>query len=449
MKILQVIGSATDEFIFKVSWILAKNCPIDVLPEEDVEYDYVIYVPAPSECSNNGTPNGHPQEKPNAIVAAEVCWFFISGEKQRKRLPDGSKLLLDGLEDNLFWFSTRPVNSNRRSPRRHPDLPEHIQGPLTLAGVLAVMKEDYQLMIPHGFDFPSMTTFRSLFENVLGIPHPGPTGLANAVLQNKVLSRSVLATVPGLNIPKGEVLTKTTWEKNGSFPQISIPLPFVVKPAQQDNSIGVSLCRNDDEVLPAVKEAFKHGDQIIIEEFIPGREIRAGGIEDSSGKCRALSCKIEYGLSEDYPIRVAQEKLFQKVDDDENNSSLIVRQVSCDREFLTSNPGSQNVPLLAPEIAERIDRAVCKAHEALKCRDYSMFDFRIHEETGEPYILESCSFWAYSPFSVLSLILNRSTELFLTEDESSYDPECWRRESEVVWTRAINRGRTSERRLGL
>ena len=235
MRVLQVIGSATDEFIFKVSWLLAKNCPIDVLPEKGVEYDYVVYVPEPSTT---------PQEQNPKKINDRLCWFFVSGEKQRERLPEGSKLLMDGLDDDHFWFSTRPLPSNRKTPGRHPKLPEHVLGPLTLAGMMKILEKernmDYQLMVPHGFDFPSMTTLRSLFEDVLGIPHPGPTGLTNAVLQNKILTRSVLGNVPGLKIPKGEVLKKSASDETGNVPQPSIPLPFVVKPAQEENSHRVS-----------------------------------------------------------------------------------------------------------------------------------------------------------------------------------------------------------------
>ena len=424
-----------------------------MLPEEGVQYDYLVYVPEP--CTSLQERN---QKKTNARIEVndKLCWFFLSGEKQRERLPEGSKLLLDGLDDDHFWFSARPLPSNRKTPGRHPELPEQVLGPLSYTGILEVLekerKMDYQLMVPHGFDFPSMTTFRSLFEDVLGIPHPGPTGLTNAVLQNKILSRSVLENVPGLKIPTGEVLKKIPSDETGNVPQPSIPLPFVVKPAQEDNSNGVSLCRKDAEVFPAVLKAFDYGNEIIVEEFIPGREIRAGGLEDSSGKCKALSCKIEYALRKDYPIRLTEDKLTKKVDvekgSDENsketNSNFTVLQATCDREFLTSDPNDQNGTFLAPEIVEKIDMAICKAHEALGCRDYSLFDFRIHEETGEPYILESCTFWAFAPISMLSLILNRSTELFVPSDESSFDPDSWRRASEAVWRRAINRGHSSK-----
>merc|ERR1711988_1447970 len=52
---------------------------------------------------------------------------------------------------------------------------------------------------------------------------------------------------------------------------------------------------------------------------------------------------------------------------------------------------------LSSEIHSRIDEAVKKAHQTLKCRHYSLFDIRISED-GWPYILEACFF---SPLSVI------------------------------------------------
>ena len=458
MQILQVIGSATDEFIFKVSWLCGKACPIDVLPEKDVLYDYLIFVPVPkyprsTEIFKENTTNLDDKNKVKMMGNDKVWWFFIPGDKQQKELPSTCKLLLDNLDHDHFWYSTRKASQlNHKNARRHPKLPSHILGPLTTADMFTVVqkerKMDYQLMVPHSFDYPGMTVYRSIFEDVLGIPHPGPTGAANVVLQNKVLTRSILKDIPGLNIPKGEVLKKTSGIR--AFPHTSLPLPYVVKPAKEDNSNGVSLCREEAEVLPALEKAFYYGEEVIVEEFIPGREIRAGGFEDSTGNCKALSCKIEYALRKDHPIRVREDKLTTKAlpqkerknsDEGKKNgkTSFTVLQATSDREFLTSNATDQEGSFLAPEIARKIDLAVCLAHEALGIRDYSLFDFRIHEVTGEAYILESCTFWTFSPISMLSLIINRSTERFLTSEFSSFDPECWRRASEEVWKRAMNR----------
>merc|ERR1719231_688088 len=53
-----------------------------------------------------------------------------------------------------------------------------------------------------------------------------------------------------------------------------------------------------------------------------------------------------------------------------------------------------------------------KAHRALQCRDYSLFDFRVHAETKQPYVIECCAFWSFSPISAISLMLQASNLSF-------------------------------------
>jgi len=62
---------------------------------------------------------------------------------------------------------------------------------------------------------------------------------------------------------------------------------------------------------------------------------------------------------------------------------------------------------LSSEIHSRIDEAVKKAHQTLKCRHYSLFDIRISED-GWPYILEACLFCSFSPLSVIPAMAAQS-----------------------------------------
>ncbi|MGR3542571.1 MAG: hypothetical protein ACU0BS_14250, partial [Hasllibacter sp.] len=70
-------------------------------------------------------------------------------------------------------------------------------------------------------------------------------------------------------------------------------------------------------------------------------------------------------------------------------------------------------PTLETSCRARLDGALRAAREraalglpaAVGARDYSLYDFRIHAGTGEPYLLEACSFWTFTPFSVISRML--------------------------------------------
>lgn len=53
----------------------------------------------------------------------------------------------------------------------------------------------------------------------------------------------------------------------------ALHLPIVVKPAQQGSSVGVSIVRSADQMLPAIQKALAFGDRCLVEDFIDGREV--------------------------------------------------------------------------------------------------------------------------------------------------------------------------------
>ena len=57
-------------------------------------------------------------------------------------------------------------------------------------------------------------------------------------------------------------------EKGASF-----PVPYVVKPASEGSSVGISIVKTKQEAPAALKEALKYDSKIIIEEFVKGQEI--------------------------------------------------------------------------------------------------------------------------------------------------------------------------------
>lgn len=109
----------------------------------------------------------------------------------------------------------------------------------------------------------------------LKIPYTGSGVKASQIAFNKILTQKALSTA-GLpvaahfGITNGKVMDfKTAWEHIKST-------PLVVKPACEGSSIGVHIVRHPSEWEPAFKNAASYGPQIIVEEFIKGREFTAG-----------------------------------------------------------------------------------------------------------------------------------------------------------------------------
>ena len=62
-----------------------------------------------------------------------------------------------------------------------------------------------------------------------------------------------------------------------------VGLPCFVKPTDGGSSFGVTKVKKESEFLPAIKEAFNHGSEVIVEENIVGREVTCGVYRDSEG----------------------------------------------------------------------------------------------------------------------------------------------------------------------
>lgn len=234
------------------------------------------------------------------------------------------------------------------------------------------------VVVPHMFCVPGMTSYRSLFEDILGIPVVGAKSDCNSIASNKSHTRNLVAAA-GVRVAKAQELRQNE--------PLTMHPPFVVKPNSEDNSMGVTLVKDKSEIEMALSAGFQYDDTLLIEEYIPGRELRVGVIERER-ELHVLPA-IEYFLPQDNPIRTVDSKLGTKSD------GMLVRQpvdIACPAK-------------LEPELAEKLAHGVKTAHKTLGYRDYSLYDFRIHSETQEPYMLESCSFWSFIPASVLSRMI--------------------------------------------
>ena len=86
-------------------------------------------------------------------------------------------------------------------------------------------------------------------------------------LLNAGVTRAIL-TQAGVKMPDGLVVTReeNDWDYNGAF-------PAVVKPTKMENSVGVELVRTKEEMEAAIERAWAFGEALIIDAFVPGREV--------------------------------------------------------------------------------------------------------------------------------------------------------------------------------
>jgi D-alanine-D-alanine ligase len=232
------------------------------------------------------------------------------------------------------------------------------------------------LVLPQMFCIPGMTHYRSLLD-LLKIPYIGNTPDIMAITAHKARAKAIVAAA-GVKVPRGEIL------RSGDIP--TIKPPAVVKPASSDNSLGVTLVKDATEYETALKTAFEYAEEVIVEEYIElGREVRCGIIV-KDGELVGLPLE-EYLVNSHKPIRNYADKLQQG---DDGNLYLTAKDNIKAWIVNTHDPITQKVQEMAK-----------KCHQALGCRHYSLFDFRI-DPNGEPWFLEAGLYCSFAPKSVIS-----------------------------------------------
>lgn len=263
------------------------------------------------------------------------------------------------------------------------------------------------VVIPHMFCFPGMTSYRAFFEDILGIPVVGSLSHCTAVATNKSQTRSVVKGA-GVRVAQAQQL------RRGDI--LTMQPPFVVKPNSEDNSLGVTLVREKAEIDTALQTGFQFDDTLLVEEYIPGREIRVAVIERNNQL--VVPSMIEYLFTPEHPIRTTQDKLELQTDGTPKKQP--------------DQPTAKPVcpANVTPELFTELAEAAKIAHIALGCRDYSLYDFRIHADTNQPYFLEAGLFWSFGKISMISRMLEA-------------DGENLEQVAGELWYRAANRTRVA------
>ena len=103
----------------------------------------------------------------------------------------------------------------------------------------------------------------------MGITYTGTDYLSSAIAMDKALSKDIFA-VYNIPTPKGIRL------KKGDVESEKVPYPCIVKACRGGSSVGVCIANSDEEYENAKKEAFKYDDEVVIEQYIKGREFSVG-----------------------------------------------------------------------------------------------------------------------------------------------------------------------------
>ncbi len=145
-----------------------------------------------------------------------------------------------------------------------------------VAEVLVKKKIECAFIALHG-RFGEDGTIQGMLE-LMRIPYTGSGVLASALALHKIMTKKILLC-ERIPTPPFEVIQR---QEIGKAPlrDISVPLPLVVKPAREGSTIGISIVKTGEELVPALKEAGKYDEEILVEKFMKGKEITVGILEN-------------------------------------------------------------------------------------------------------------------------------------------------------------------------
>lgn len=117
-------------------------------------------------------------------------------------------------------------------------------------------------------------TLQGMLE-LLGLPYTGSGVMASAISMDKLRSK-LLWQGAGLPVAPWVAITRTEFEKGLSdevVKQISaLGLPLIVKPSREGSSVGMSKVVAENSVENALKLAFQHDDEVLVEKWLSGPE---------------------------------------------------------------------------------------------------------------------------------------------------------------------------------
>ncbi|MFH1667790.1 MAG: D-alanine--D-alanine ligase family protein [Candidatus Komeilibacteria bacterium] len=222
--------------------------------------------------------------------------------------------------------------------------------------------KDFDLVLPilHG-SYGEDGRIQGLLD-MMGVPYLFSGMQASNIAMNKSLAKEV-AKKNGLSVARDIITT----EENVELERIQ--LPAFVKPVSLGSSVGMSLVKESSELKGAITEALKYDSQVMIEEFIQGRELTVPVLDDKALPVVEIIPKSSEWF--DYQAKYG-------------------------------DGGSEEVcpAKIADDLKNRLQEQAIIIFKAIGCKDLARVDFIWHEKSATIYFLEINTIPGLSPASI-------------------------------------------------
>ncbi len=219
-----------------------------------------------------------------------------------------------------------------------------------LAGLAELRRADVLFPVLHG-GAGEGGMLQAVLE-AIGVPYTGSGPLGSALAVDKDLSKRLFRAA---GVPVADwIMTPPPLAPRAV--RRALGMPVIVKPSKQGSTVGLSLVKRERDLPAAIAEAGRWDDEVMVEAFIPGRELTVGVLGDQALPAGEIiprhelfdyECKYTPGMSEEvFPAR------------------------------------------LSARLARRLQALAVTAHRAVKLEGYSRVDFRL-APSGDIFCLEA------------------------------------------------------------
>ena len=255
------------------------------------------------------------------VLAVDTATGVLTGSREQQLLESGVSKLPPGREE-LDMLNTGDPTALTRAPE-FGDV-------------------DVIFLALHGGEGEDGTLQAVL--DLVGIPYTGSGRLASAMAMDKDVTKR-LARFAGIPTPDWLMAPAEEEDVRGT-----LGYPVVVKPSKQGSTLGLSVVKKPEDLDAALDLAFRYDDEVMLERFIPGRELTVPILGDEALPVGEIISKNEiFDYEAKYQPGMAEE-IFPA-----------------------------DIPV---ELAEDLQALALRVHVALRLRDFSRVDFIVDDDGG-------------------------------------------------------------------
>jgi len=195
--------------------------------------------------------------------------------------------------------------------------------------------------------------------DMMDVPYTTCDAMTSAITMNKAYTKAIVDGIEHLNVAESVQLFSGNAD-NASLVRSKLKLPYFVKPNNGGSSIGMTKVKHTNDLDNALQKAFKEDKQILVEEFISGREFSVG-VFKANGKITVLPATEVIPANEFFDFEA--------------------KYTPGATEEIT--PGR-----MTDEEWKRVQQVVADVYQKLNCRGVVRIDYFLQEETGNFYFIE-------------------------------------------------------------